>query len=153
VQSGAEKMMSYLAGFASGLNLSVAAGGIHTASVVSYEQLVIDSEILQIADRYIRGISVDRETLALEAIEAVGPGGNFLVEDHTLHWLRKGEHHYPLLFNRTSGKEGTATRSVLTAARERAAQILAEHQPMVPADVAERVKGYVRDKTRELRRT
>ena len=150
VQSGVEKLLSYLTGYISGINLSVGASGLATASVSSYEQLVIDNEILEIVERYMRGIQVDADTLALQVIEKVGPGGNYLVEDHTLAWLKKGEHYYPRVFNRQA-KEVVGTASmVCTKAHEQAARILADHAPAIPADVSKRVKSYVQDKARDL---
>ena len=38
--------------------------------------------------RFMDGISFDAESLALEAIEQVGPGGDFLASDHTLSHFR-----------------------------------------------------------------
>jgi trimethylamine--corrinoid protein Co-methyltransferase len=36
----------------------------------------------------LQGIEVDPEHLALDVIEAVGPGGSFMISDHTLDHLR-----------------------------------------------------------------
>ena len=44
-------------------------------STIAYEQFVIDNEMLGMAMRAVRGIEVDEDTLALEAIDRVGPGG------------------------------------------------------------------------------
>jgi len=150
IQCGAEKMLSYFSGFASGLNLSVGAGGIATAAIVSYPQLVVDSDLIQTVERYMRGFTVDQDTLALDAIGRVGPGGDYLTEQHTLTWLRRGEHYYPRVFNRQTAREGVEANSVLARAHARAREILVEHDPEVPADVSERIAEYVRRKSAEL---
>jgi trimethylamine--corrinoid protein Co-methyltransferase len=46
--------------------------------------LVLGNENISMAKRFIRGITINPETLAREAIEKVGPGGHFLQEMHTL---------------------------------------------------------------------
>ena len=39
--------------------------------------------------RFLSGIQVDEETLALDVIKEVGPGGNFLAHEHTVKHFRK----------------------------------------------------------------
>ncbi|MGQ9663648.1 MAG: trimethylamine methyltransferase family protein [Kiritimatiellia bacterium] len=54
------------------------------------EQLVIDAEIAEAVRHLLRGITVDDETLGVAAIRRVGPGGNFLTDEHTLdHFLNE----------------------------------------------------------------
>ncbi len=48
-----------------------------------------------------RGFDVNPETLALEAIEKVGPGGHFLTEQHTMDHFRS-HMHFTRLFNRNT---------------------------------------------------
>ena len=36
------------------------------------------------AKRFVEGIRIDQNSLAREVIEAVGPGGHFLTQKHTL---------------------------------------------------------------------
>jgi len=38
--------------------------------------------------KVLKGIDVDPEHLALDVIEAVGPGGSFMISDHTLDYMR-----------------------------------------------------------------
>jgi len=56
---------------------------LRTACAAVFEQVVITDEIIAMVKRYLRGIDVDSNTLALDIIEKVGPGGNFLSEEHT----------------------------------------------------------------------
>ena len=65
-----------------------AAGMIESMIAVAYEQYVIDDEIIGMACRVLKGIDVDPEHLALEVIDAVGPGGNFMTHAHTLKHMR-----------------------------------------------------------------
>ena len=38
--------------------------------------------------RILKGINVNDETLAVDTIKSVGPGGNYLMEDHTIKYMR-----------------------------------------------------------------
>jgi len=50
--------------------------------------MLMDAEIFSIIRKTLQGITVDEETLALETIANVGPGGNFLSQKHTLKHMR-----------------------------------------------------------------
>jgi trimethylamine--corrinoid protein Co-methyltransferase len=65
-----------------------AAGMLESMLAVSYEQFVIDDEIIGMCCKALKGIQVDADHLALEVIEEVGPGGNYMTSDHTMTFLR-----------------------------------------------------------------
>ena len=90
-QIGIENMRSIQMNIASGASLLVNAGMFASGQTASFEQLVIDNEIVKIARRLQDGVKVNRETLAIEAIKRVGPKGNYLVDDSTLAHLRTSE--------------------------------------------------------------
>jgi trimethylamine--corrinoid protein Co-methyltransferase len=71
------------------LNLVHDVGYLDMAMVCSPAQLVLGNDAIGWAKRFIRGIEVNRDTLAREVIEAVGPGGHFLQQQHTLDHFRK----------------------------------------------------------------
>ena len=87
-------------------------------------------------------IEVNDDTLAYETVAQAGVGGSYVGEDHTLRWLRKGEHYYGGSYNRggKSGKENT----MLARAHQQVVDILS--QPLTfraPAAAVERIKTYV----------
>jgi len=85
IQAGFEKTVSSLTVAMTGADyIHLAAGMIDSANSISYEQYVIDNEILGMIYRMLSGIKVNRDTLAFDVIESVGPGGNFVTEDHTI---------------------------------------------------------------------
>lgn len=49
----------------------------------SFEQMIMDCEIFDIIHKMMKGIVVDNETLAIDIIREVGPGGHFLSQKHT----------------------------------------------------------------------
>lgn len=88
-QNGFEKSLNALLPVLAGANLIAAAGLMEDALTSSYEQLVIDNAILGSIFHIMRGIKVSDETNALDLIEKVGPGGNYLLEDHTRLFARQ----------------------------------------------------------------
>ena len=47
-------------------------------------KVIVDAEMLQMMAEYLRPIEVNAETLALDAIAEVGPGGHFFGAQHTM---------------------------------------------------------------------
>lgn len=89
VQAGWEKAMTILLGAMGGSNyMHHSAGMLESMLTVAPEQYVIDDEIIGMACKVLQGITVDEEHLALEVIDQVGPGGNFMVSPHTLSHMR-----------------------------------------------------------------
>ncbi len=88
IQAGIEKMGSFLLGMLAGADQFGHAGIVGTDHGASLEWLVIDDEAMGYARRVARGFAVDEETLALDVISSVGPGGNYLAEDHTVDHFR-----------------------------------------------------------------
>jgi trimethylamine:corrinoid methyltransferase-like protein len=64
-------------------------GLLHGSRIWSYSQMLMDCEIFSIIHKMMQGIVVDDETLALDVIQNVGPGGNFLSQKHTLKHMRE----------------------------------------------------------------
>ncbi len=89
IQAGWEKGMSTLLVAMGGSNyVHHAAGMLESMLGVAYEQYIIDDEIIGNAMKAIQGINVDAEHLAMEVIEQVGPGGNFIMSEHTMQHMR-----------------------------------------------------------------
>jgi trimethylamine--corrinoid protein Co-methyltransferase len=88
-QAGWEKAMTILLAAMGGSNyMHHSAGMLESMLTVAPEQYVIDDEIIGMACKVLRGITVDEEHLALDVIDQVGPGGNFMVSPHTLRHMR-----------------------------------------------------------------
>ena len=84
-QAGWEKAITTVLAAMGGSNyVHHAAGMLESMLTVAYEQFVIDDEIIGMCCKVLNGIPVDPEHLALEVIDAVGPGGNFMTAPHTM---------------------------------------------------------------------
>ena len=88
-QSGLESAFSILSQGLSGLNLIHDVGYMAAGMACSLEQLVMSNEIIGMTKRFVDGITVTRETIARQIIEDVGPGGHFLVQQHTMDHFRQ----------------------------------------------------------------
>jgi trimethylamine--corrinoid protein Co-methyltransferase len=95
-QAAVEKLLTGYAAVLSGASLNGGAGSLAAVSTASLEQLVIDDDIYERIFRFREGISVNKDTLALEAIAAVAPLHHFLEEPHTLKYLRREFRHSKL---------------------------------------------------------
>ena len=89
MQAGYEKAITLLLPALAGVNMIFYPGTMDHALTVSLESLVIDHEICGIIDRILRGITVTDETIGLDVIEKVGPGGHFLNQKHTMKHLQQ----------------------------------------------------------------
>ncbi len=88
-QAGWEKALTILLAAMGGSNyVHHAAGMLESMLTVAYEQYVIDNEIIGMCCKVLQGIDVDAEHLALEVIDTVGPGGNFMTAPHTMSHMR-----------------------------------------------------------------
>ena len=130
-QAGYEKMCTLLLAAMGGCNyIHHAIGMITNMNAASLEQAVIDDEIVGMAMRALRGIEVTEESLAVEAIDRVGPGGHYLMDGHTMQFMRS-ELFHPGLADRQNramwemaGKEDSRARAVAQVRR-----LLREHLP------------------------
>ncbi|HAL61225.1 MAG TPA: trimethylamine methyltransferase [Chloroflexi bacterium] len=130
-QAGYEKMVTLLLAAMGGCNyIHHAVGMITNMNSVSLEQAVIDDELVGMVMRVLRGIEVTDEMLAVEVIERVGPGGHFLMDHHTIQFMRS-EFFFPKVGDRRDrtlweeeGRFGTRAR-----AAARAKRLLREHRP------------------------
>jgi len=113
-----------------GANLNHDVGYLDFGLTCAPELVVIVDEIISMNRRVFEGIEVNDETLAVDVVAAVGPGGDFLrtrhtrVHAHALQWK-------PTMFNRVSQAhwEAEGSLDLREKARRKAIGILADHRP------------------------
>jgi trimethylamine--corrinoid protein Co-methyltransferase len=88
-QGAADAVFSTMVALQSGTNLVHDVGYMEAGLANSPEMIVFTCEMIAMLRRFQEGFAVDGETLALEVIHGVGPGGNFLTEDHTIEHFRE----------------------------------------------------------------
>jgi trimethylamine--corrinoid protein Co-methyltransferase len=98
-----------------------------------------------------RGFEVNPETLALDVIKRIGPGGNFIAEEHTVRYMRE-ELFQPTLSDRLGWERWYAEGGKDTRARARdsAKYYIENHEPkgLTPAqekDILFSIDGIIQD--------
>ncbi len=88
-QAGIENSLSTFMACVVMSDMLLGVGFLHGSRIWSFAEMMMDCEIFSIIHKTMQGIVVDDETLALDTIAAVGPGGNFLAQKHTLKHMRE----------------------------------------------------------------
>jgi trimethylamine--corrinoid protein Co-methyltransferase len=90
VQAGYESMMVQFVANQEKINFNFhSAGGLDSYGAMSYEKYVTDLEILSRIKYYLADLNTDDTHLAVDVIDQVGPGGEFLTQMHTAMHCRK----------------------------------------------------------------
>ena len=153
-QAAAEAMFSIFANVVGGAQLIHDLGYIEAGLTSSMEMLLLCNESAGVCKRFVKGIEVNAKAIALEVIEAVGPGGNFITEGHTLENYRDSIY-FNDLFDHNIYEHWVENGSMTfeTRANKRAREILESHKPPeLSADVVERVRGIVSERDRKASR-
>jgi trimethylamine--corrinoid protein Co-methyltransferase len=130
-QAGVEKGTSLLLAALAGADTFGHCGICGTDHAGSLVWLALDHEIMEYVKRIARGFEVDAGMIAAEIVNKVGPGGNFLAEEHTIQHFRKELWLAGPAWTRQSW-DGWAESGKLSMAdrlREQVNQILSSHKP------------------------
>ena len=98
-QAAAEAAFSLLLEALAGAQMIHDVGYLEGGKCNSLEQLVICDELINYVRRFMQGLEISDETLALDVIDEVGPHGDFLSTRHTYDHFK--EDWYPALFDRS----------------------------------------------------
>jgi trimethylamine--corrinoid protein Co-methyltransferase len=134
IQAAIESTVQVLLSGLSSTTLVHDAGFLDCADIGSLEMLVVADEIIALARRVLRGIEVSEETLMLDLIDEVGPGGHFIATKETVRRCRE-EIWMPTLMSREPWEDWAASgrQTMLDRVRERVRSILATHEsPSLP---------------------
>jgi trimethylamine--corrinoid protein Co-methyltransferase len=145
-QASSESMMSLLAARFCGINFVLHSAGIlESYNCMSYEKFIIDDEMCGMVKRIERGYEVNPDTLALDVIKEVGPGGHFLDKDHTFDHFRT-EFYQPQLSNRddfVSWQACGSPQSMQTANKKYKDILETYEAPELPADVDKDLQQFI----------
>jgi trimethylamine--corrinoid protein Co-methyltransferase len=122
-----------------------AAGWLEGGLTASYEKMVLDAEMLQMMAEFLQPVVVDDDTLGLDAMAEVGPGGHFFGAAHTL--ARYETAFYQPMVSDWRNFETWEESGSLTATQRANGiwkQLLAEYQaPPLDASIAEALDAFV----------
>ena len=129
-QTGHEKTLTALLPALAGANLIYGMGMLEMGQVLSFSQMVMDNEFVSMIKRSIRGMEVNDELMAVDLIKRIGPGGNFLGEEHTMEHIVGEQVQADLIDRRMRGGwEKRGAKDLHQSSVERAKKILETHQP------------------------
>ncbi|MCF7888785.1 MAG: trimethylamine methyltransferase family protein, partial [Victivallales bacterium] len=152
MQSGYEGMATSLLCCLSGCNyIHDAAGLIDSGMTVSYAQYVADDDILGMCMRAVKGIEVNEKSLAVDVINRVGPGGNYLFDPHVTDYMET-----EFFYNRVSDRKAYGSwysegaLDTRQRALERAKKLLETHKPLpidktVENEIIKTIPGMVKE--------
>jgi trimethylamine--corrinoid protein Co-methyltransferase len=87
-QAALERMCGFVTHLQSRVSNIWAIGQLESEMTVSPAQAVMDDEMITYAKRYLRGVEVSDDTLALDVTRQVGIAGSFLEQTHTAEHFR-----------------------------------------------------------------
>lgn len=128
-QAASESVMSIYNSLMAGTNLIHHIGSLDGGLTGSLASLVMCDEIIAMVKQIAKGVEVTDETLALDLLNEVGPGGEFLSHDHTYQHFR--EWFQPTIIDRSNfeiWKEG-GSKTYNDRLEPEVDRILETHQP------------------------
>lgn len=130
-QNGYERAMQAFASGVAGANKIWFYGCVHGELMSHPLQAILDDDIAGMVGRFLEGIQVSDETLAIDLIGQVGPiPGYYLDKKHTRDWWAK-EQFVPKAGDMSALQEWNlmGKKTCVDLARERMEEILATHEP------------------------
>ncbi|HEY5671147.1 MAG TPA: trimethylamine methyltransferase family protein [Anaerolineales bacterium] len=143
-QAAAEAALTMMAEVLMGGNIVHDLGYLESGLTFSFAQLAICDQMASWVKAFFSPVEVNDETLALNVITEVGPGGQYLKHKHTRAHFR--EHWYPDLFERGNYTDWTqkGSQTLGERAATRVQKILDEHHPQpLPDAVRARLRQIV----------
>ena len=144
--SGYESANSVSSAIYSGANLLMhAAGWVESGLCTSYEKFVLDCEIVQSMTHILEPVPINDDTLALDEIAEVGPGGHFFGTERTISTVETA--FYPPLVSSTQNY-GAWIEAGGKTAEQRATAVWQEalktyQQPVLDPAIAEALDAFV----------
>jgi len=145
LQAAIESTVQVILSGLSGATLVHDVGFLDCADIGSLEMLVMNDEIIAMARRIMRGIEVSDDTLMLDLIDRVGPGGEFMSTKETAKRCR-AEIWSPTLMDRERyvNWQAAGATTMLDRIKAKLRRILADHQPPpLPEEVQARIDAIV----------
>ena len=130
-QAGYEMSIPSITSVLSGSTVILLHGGLNAQLSAHAVKAIIDDDVVGMIKRFVKGVEVNDETMAVSLINEVGPiPGHFLDKDHTFNYW-KSEVYEPVVadsksFNTwlSTGKKG----NVINNARKKMSEIIEKHK-------------------------
>ncbi|MEN8231044.1 MAG: trimethylamine methyltransferase family protein, partial [Bacteroidota bacterium] len=144
-QAGQSKALTWMTRLMKGSTLGLWFGSLMTGTTVSPEQIILDADLYRSVVSMLGGFTVDEDKLGYEAIKRVGPGGSYLMDEHTLQFMHSNEiYNSPIVNN-----EGLLGKSMVDRAHDRVEQIVKEHESSVSEEIRDQIEKFYKDYTKK----
>ena len=145
-QAAADAQMEVMVALLAKTNLNHDVGYLEAGLTYSPEFMVLCDEIISMTRVFMQGVSLDDEMLALDVIDQVGPGGEFMSHDHTIaHWRALWQ---PKVFDRQrlDRWEKQGSKVINARLKERTLAIMDEHTvPPLSDSVEQEIETILAD--------
>lgn len=130
-QCGLESMGSNFVAALSGANIISGCGMLDFESCLSFEKLVIDAEMIGMVKRFVSGIAVRDDPIAITLMQKSGHRGDFLASPHTRKWYRQEQYLPSEVIDRASfdGWKNRGAKTTFERARQRVEKLITTYQP------------------------
>ena len=131
MQAGLETGMSGIMAQLAGINMISGAGILDFVNTFSLEKLVIDNDFCGMALRSARGIEINEESMAVDLIKELGPGGDYIETDLTMKLFKTEPYMPSKVIDRQDRKnwEDAGSTDVFERARAKVDDLLENHKP------------------------
>lgn len=128
-QAAAEAALQCYTSILSGANLIHDVGGITQGLYLSPSYIVFIDELLGMLKHAVQGVQVTDDTLCLDLIDTIGPGGSFVAAEHTLHNFRSWWYPRDLLRMTYEQWQERGLSSLNDRLDARVRELIAQHTP------------------------
>ena len=139
IETGMSKALTWLQRLMKGTIMGLWFGSLANGTTISLEQTYMDAELFKMTKSMLNGIRINDDTLAMDAIKNVGIGGDYMMEEHTLKWIRSDEYYFSPIVNYMD----VSGRGPLEIAHEEVEKILASYKSNVPDEIVVKLNEYL----------
>jgi trimethylamine--corrinoid protein Co-methyltransferase len=126
-QLGRDSVYTALMCALAGTDITIGLGMLEASTLLVPEQIIFDDEIYHNHRILTRGLDTEKDGIALDIIENIGPGGHFLSQKHTRSHMR--DIWIPDLTHPRMSPGKSTNGDIRKRARAKFDRILAEHEP------------------------
>jgi trimethylamine--corrinoid protein Co-methyltransferase len=153
-QAAYESVMVMLPAILARVNFILhAAGWLEGGLTAGYEKFILDCELLGAFHKFVRGLDLSEDALALEAIRGVEAGGHHLGTEHTMKHFRTAFYRSDLFdYNSYEQWAEEGARDAATRANEKYKKLLKQYEaPALDPAVDEALQDFMARRKREIK--
>ena len=139
IEAGMFKALTWLQRLMKGTIMGLWFGSLANGTTFSLEQAYLDAELFKMTKSMLNGIRVNKETMAMDVIKHVGIGGDYMMEEHTLKWIRGNEYYFSPIIN-YAGESG---EDPVEIAHKEVEKLLDSYVCRVPGEIKTELNEYL----------